>query len=371
MSGHCRNRAVIPITIIMIVSSLIMVQGGTDFTGGLYASEYSDPETYTFVLTDETPSFEINITRQAYKVVIKDFFTNSTPVCIIATSEEETILYMTNITRIVGDTVAVNIYDRENFLNFVRQGADAEVTFVVESWFIVYIAIDVMLMPPFYLFGVALFVICGFLLLNIEHECRAYRGQNRWRRQDGPVSIVVLVLISALLAMPLIYGSTHNTFVLRHLSDSETYEYDYILNDESPEVVLNLLDLLPDNYYSVEIRVEDLWAEEPVRIRTWDNSQYRAYITSVQSFSDSYIGVTIENETILNIDFRRIENNTMLTFDITIEWVYLGRLSDPTTPNLLAIFAFVPAGIALIQAIDVTKILNRLANQEHASQNQD
>ncbi len=354
----------------MILGSLIMVQGGVDFTGGMYLEEYNEPEVYSFVLTSEVPSFEINTTQEAYKVVIKDFLTNRTPVSIIATSEEETILNISNITRIVGDSVAVNIYDREISLRFVRQGVDADITFVVESWYMIYIAIDVLPIPPFYLFGAALFVICGFLLLNVERECRAYRGQNRWRRQDGPVAIVVLVLISALLAMPLIYGYTHNTFVPRHLSDSKTYEHSYILNDESPEMVLNLLDLLPDNYYSVEIRVEDLWAEEPIRIRTWDNSQFRAYLTSVQSFNDSYIGITIENEPILNIDFRRIENNTTLSFHITVEWVYIGRLSDPTTPNLLAVFAFVPACIALIQARDVTQILNRLTNQEYSSQNQ-
>ncbi|MDF1538933.1 MAG: hypothetical protein P1Q69_08520, partial [Candidatus Thorarchaeota archaeon] len=141
MSNACQIRYIIPITFLIFLGSLIMVQGPVGYDN-LYGSfESPEIEEHTLVLTQELQSIGFNVDRYATKAVITNLMTNNTPISISARNEEnEVLLNMSGINRIVGDSVAV---ESATSLNFTRQDSDATVTFTLEVWFSVPVAIDV------------------------------------------------------------------------------------------------------------------------------------------------------------------------------------------------------------------------------------
>ncbi|MDF1540030.1 MAG: hypothetical protein P1Q69_14130, partial [Candidatus Thorarchaeota archaeon] len=201
-----------------------------------------------------------------------------------------------------------------------------------------------------------------FLMLKIENDCQRYQGQRRWKRHEGPLAIIMLVSITAILAMPLIYGNAHRSFAVAHISDTSTFEYSFSLTGETPEVTLDALEHLPEEYYSAEIRIEVLMFEEPIRIRTQADSQFFAYLSTVDVFSDSHIGISINDESSHTIEIRRIDQDTTVSFNIVLEWVYIGQRSDSTFPILLATVAIAPASIALYQAFRISRKMEVLVS---------
>ncbi len=354
----------------MIFGSLIMVQGPWIPPRSL-AYEYPDTEEYAFILTDESPSFQVNVTRHIVKATITDVNTNGTPVNIFAFDDDRgTILNISDVSKIVDDGIVIDGGNRIITLIFFIQDANVEVSFKLISWYYVVLDVFYVMPPPYFLYGAALFIIGIFLILKVERNCKGPQGQKRWRRREGPLAIIVLISVSAMLAMPLIYGSTHGSFESRGLTETTTHDFTYNLTDSSPEITVDLMDYI-HGYSSVfRIKVVEFRTEEPVRIRTREDQRFLIVLGSVTSFNDFRIEISIMEESSHFIEIRKIDSDTSVSFNVVVERSYRGLRNDPAVPILLAFFAVAPASIALYQARAISQRLNLRETQHVANQRQ-
>ncbi len=352
-----------------MIGSLIMVQGPVDY--GWHYVSYEQPvvEGHIIVLTEESPTFGIGIARYASRAVITDLTTNGGSIRINAYNEDnETLLSLNSINRIVDDGIAIEISTRLITLNFTRENSDVEVTFTLEEWWYPPVpTLSIAAPVQFFIYGVALFVIGLILILKIERECHEFQGQSRWRRRDGPLAIIILVVISACLATPLIYGNAHGDFIDTRMRDSSSLEFTYYLTEAAPEVTVDLMDHLVQEFNTVEVRIDDLVSPESIRIRTLADTRLLADLPLVTSLEHSWIDVTIGEETSHILELRRIEADTEVSFNIVIIRTYTDRRSDPTIPILLALVAVLPSCLALYQALDVKRRLDMQEDERYNS----
>ena len=374
MSKTCRNRAIIPLTLLLLIGSLIMVQGPVDYRWGYVSYEQPTIENHIIFLTEESPAFGIQIVRYTSRTVITNLNVIGGSIRINAYNEDnETIMSLNGISRIVEDGIAIEAFDRATTLNFTREDSDVEVSFTLEEWeFPPVMTIDAAVAMPvqFFIYGAALFVIGLVLILKIESECHRFQGQSRWRRREGPLAIIVLMVISASLAAPLIYGNAHGDFVDTLHRGTSTLEFSFFLTEAAPEVTIDVIDHLVQEYNSVEVRIDDLVTSESIRIRTLADTRLLAHLPLVTSFEASWIDITIGDETSHTLEFRRIETDTEVSFNIVIIRTYTDHRIDPTGPILLAFFAVAPASIALYQARAISQRLDLRETQHVANQRQ-
>ncbi|MHA1906284.1 MAG: hypothetical protein ACW98Y_03240 [Candidatus Thorarchaeota archaeon] len=362
MSRNCRNGAIIPMTLLLLIGSLIMVQGPADFRWGYVSYEQPIVENHIIFLTEDSPTFGIEVARYASRAVITNLNAIGGSIRINAYNDEnETIMSLHGISRIVEDGIAIEAFDRATTLNFTREDSDVEVSFTLEEWAYPPVAtIDAAVAMPvqFFFYGAALFIIGLVLILKIESECHQFHGQSRWRRREGPLAIIVLVVISASLATPLIYGNAHGDFVDTLHRDTSTLEFSFFLTEAAPEVSIDVIDHLVQEYNSVEIRIDNLVTSESIRVRTFADARLLALLPLVTSFEASWIDITIGDETSHTLEFRRVEADTEVSFNISIIRTYTDHRIDPIGPILLALVAILPASLALYQALDVKRRLD-------------
>jgi hypothetical protein len=349
-------------TLLLLIGSLIMVQGPADFRWGYVSYEQPIVENHIIFLTEDSPTFGIEVARYASRAVITNLNAIGGSIRINAYNDEnETIMSLHGISRIVEDGIAIEAFDRATTLNFTREDSDVEVSFTLEEWAYPPVAtIDAAVAMPvqFFFYGAALFIIGLVLILKIESECHQFHGQSRWRRREGPLAIIVLVVISASLATPLIYGNAHGDFVDTLHRDTSTLEFSFFLTEAAPEVSIDVIDHLVQEYNSVEIRIDNLVTSESIRVRTFADARLLALLPLVTSFEASWIDITIGDETSHTLEFRRVEADTEVSFNISIIRTYTDHRIDPIGPILLALVAILPASLALYQALDVKRRLD-------------
>jgi len=201
-------------------------------------------------------------------------------------------------------------------------------------------------LTPYFILGAILFVIAAYLLLKAEGKFR----KQGWRTRDGSFVIVLLVLVSALLAMPLVYGFAHNSFTERIETVETVNSYSFDLTEASPEISLDILELLPIEYHSIDILISEIYFDNPVRIRTQADTSFRSYLSEVNNFTNAGIEISIGESSTHILEIRRLNYDTSVTFDIIVVRSNLVLEADLSVAVILALLAIVPACIALFNA---------------------
>jgi hypothetical protein len=348
-----------------MIGSLIMVQGPVSYSWNFSGYDQSETEGYLIVLTETSPSFEIEIDRYTERIVVTNLTTNGGTIRINAYVEDnENLLSINNISKIVEDGIAIDSTNQAVTINFAREDSDVEVTFTLEEW--TYIPPPPVAVPSvvqFFIYGAVLFIIGSILLLKIETECREFHGQKRWRLHQGPLAIIVFAIIMASFAAPWIYGNAHGDFTERTLTHTGILDFSFSLTSTTPDISLDILDHLNQEYETVQIRVTNLVSTESIQIQTRADSRVLVSLPLVNSLEDSWIDIKIGEEDSHTLELSRVEADTDVSFRIIIIRTYRDSRSDPTLPHILVLAAIVSGFATLYQSVLVKRMLD-LPNEE-------
>jgi len=363
MSSHCKPKSIIPITLLMLFGSMLMVIGPVTPFFGYQGSEFAQTEDISVVLSDAEPSYTLNLSNNLLRVGISHLITNDTPVTISGIElSYGPFLEIRNLTRIGSDSLIVEGRNRDWTLNLSKQSGDVELSFVIEYWHYIYpptvsVAMPVQLFIP----GTAIVLIAAYMLLRIEKNCLKNDDHRRLKKREGAFAIIVFVLLSAMLACPYIYGSSHGLFIPITQGRITGYNHSFQLTSSSPSAILDVTSYVPEDIEEYQLRVRFFqFSGGPIKISTTnEQSTLITELANISLFEGCEIDITMNNEDTHNLQISRIDSDVGVSFLIIVEWKFVGPLHDPTIPVILGIMTIIPATLALWRAIWMTKKITR------------
>jgi hypothetical protein len=139
-------------------------------------------------------------------------------------------------------------------------------------------------------------------------------------------------------------------------------DYSEVTIDIRDSIALNL-----ERFDSFEVRIEDFSSTEAIRVRTFADSRLLAHLPIVTALEDSWIDITIREETSHNLELQRIEADSEVSFAIVVIGTSIVTPADPTIAIVLAIVAIAPASLALYKACHLKGKLKLQEDEQYNS----
>ena len=289
------------------------------------------PTSHNIVLSEENPVFRYNSSDSFTLLEILYLSTNSTPVSLHVLDGTGTLLNATNVTSLSGFSLTVERTGYGDFwLEAVRQYSDANINITLRGWGLLPPpAIDMIVISPLVPLAITLASLYSFYRLVKIAQYEARRG---------PTAIILLLILGAILAMPLVRG-------IRSLDFNPTYElqtsrehYLLSLNESQPSSSSDLTELSPNGTSWVSFKAQNFSTNTyPFLIRVTDEFEHEIMLENVDSSGLWWISFTESMNPSTLLTFERIDTDLELHFTIEASYRILVEGADPFIPIVLSL----------------------------------
>ena len=361
MSSICKSPKLVIMSIILLIGCILALSVPFTYQTPTYDRERVEIISQEATLTAENPILHLNLTYSTFRVNIIELETNSTPVSIRAYNPAEfldiqNVIFIDEIPlTIYSDSPEYNVWDEWGVV-LVRENGDVNVS--VMAVVLYYDQADVALAPSinFGIYGIPFAFIAFFWMMNIEQRCRIHKtGEKNWERKQGPIAIIVLILIASILIIPFASLVASGYF---NYEGGGTRGYAVELTEESPSEEFELQEIM-NNEYS-EIYIETVNQEVQFIAEGSENTISWVIANSSCIGSSGWWLLFEEDTSYESLTLKRVNNDVNAGISVsysTSGFDYLAGYS-PFIGFLLglAVFAFVPVVIAFVKAYRIDQL---------------
>jgi len=326
---------------------------------------------YSTALSEESPTIQHNVASYVTRVELFELRTNETYVSILALSLSETYLHLRNVSEIVGVPV---IIDRpsvnEWWINITWQGQDVAVSLEIREWHaipppIVWLESLFQSNMGVLLLSFGLSVYAGHKLILIERNCRRQsrdeiRAQARWSRRQGPLAVILLILLCASLFAPFPRG--YYALDYRLIKQTEIVSnqlHSVFLNESYSKASFNLTIPYSSDTGSYAMRVHSIThGGIPVLLSISHGLQEEQMVLANATIDWQWWLSFPVNDTLTHtLSLARVENDVEIHFFVEVSRdVYL-PLVDPVPALAVAALGILPLSYALLLARRLDSLL--------------
>jgi len=328
---------------------------------------------YSTTLSEESPTIQHNVTVYSYvtRVELFELRTNETYVSILALGLSETYLQLRNVSEIVGVPVVIDRPSvNEWWINITWQGQDVAVSLEIREWGAI--------LPPIVwqeslfqsnmgvlLLSFGLSVYAGRRLILIERNCRRQsrdeiRAQVKWSRRQGPLAIILLILLCASLFAPFPRGYyALNYRLIKHTEIVSDQLHSAFLNESHSEASFNLTIPYSSDTGSYAMRVHSMThGGTPVLLSISDGLQEEQMVLASTTIDGQWwLSLPVNDTSTYTLSLDRVENDVEIQFFVEVSRdVYLPRV-DPLPALVVASLGISPLIYALFLAQKLDSLL--------------
>ena len=371
MSIDCSKPRVVIMSVLLLLGVLgtisipLWPSDSYDSIEGFQSYEYST------TLSEERPTIQHNVTSYARRVELFELRTNETYVSILALGLSKTYLHLRNVSEIVGvPVVIVRPSFNEWWINITWQGQDVAVSLEIREWYVV---------PQMVVWRESLFasnmgvlllsfglsVYAGHRLILIERNCRRQsrdeiRAQVRWPRRQGPLAVILLILLCASLFAPFSRGYYALDYrLIKHTVIKSDQLHSAFLNESHSEASFNLTILYSSDTGSYAMRVHSMThGGTPVLLSISDGLQEEQMVlVSATIDGQWWLSFPVNDTLAYTLSLDRVENDVEIQFFVEVSRdVYL-PLVDPLPALAVASLGISPLIYALFLAWKLDSLL--------------
>jgi hypothetical protein len=250
---NCSKSNPIVLSILLLIGSLgiFVIPQIFRYPGGVY--EYWDPTTYSEVLTDTNPTLQIEFKDYESRVAISNLETNNTPITIFGYSENnQSIIQMRNVTELVHESLIINTLLREAwFLNITKQSESVEVSLTISIRYMAVIDFLVALPIPPFIFFVIIFLYAFRGLYKLDRDCGIQIGRKLWDKREGPLLIIILIVVGGGLVAPFMIGIIAGDFEIVEHEETTDQSLSFSINESVDSIQI---DLTEGDIYTITIQ---------------------------------------------------------------------------------------------------------------------
>ncbi len=326
---------------------------------------------YSTTLSEESPTIQHNVVSYITRVELFELRTNETYVSILALGLSETYLHLRNVSEIVGVPVVIDRPSvNEWWINITWQGQDVAVSIEIREWHaipppIVWSVSLIQSNMGVLLLSFGLSVYAGHRLILIERNCRRKsrdetRAQVRWSRRQGPLAVILLILLCASLFAPVLRGYYAQDYrLIKHTEIVSDQLHLAFLNESHSEASFNLTIPYSSDTGSYAMRVHSMTHDgTPVLLSISDSFQEEQMVLAKATIDGQWWLSFPVNDTLTHtLSLDRIENDVEIQFSVEVSRdVYLPRV-DPLPALAVASLGISPLIYALFLAWKLDSLL--------------
>lgn len=353
----CSVSRLVLLTLLLLAGSSLAFVGPTWVWYGGSGLDVEIQE-YDVVLTQENPRFIKDFSHSIYAVEIIYLSTNDTAVTIEAVdSDSIEIARITGVCHVQNDTIVIEGMASTVWnLSVVRQDQNAEVSLTLGIWRIlpapVYMISPI---PPYFIYGIilAMVAIYGFRIFDkscggTEKSALPPAGA-RWTKREGPILLIVLILISSAMFGPVIRGTAINDYrIVRNIENHANEPLIFTVDLASPTASVDLSSYLSNENDTFLMELESLEITyNPVSINiTCGGTLNTLWLknATVTGTVGVRIDLGMEGSRVLSIE--QEDAAAAVAFTVHVEREYYASRVDPMPYLILAGFGFLPLCIA-------------------------
>ena len=376
MSSICKNPRLMVMSVILLFS--LILAWSAPFTYQTPTYSRSDRERVVLlqqqaILTTDNPILFLNLTYSTFRVDIVGLETNDTPVSIRAINPGEfldiqNVIFIDEIPlTIFSGSDDWDVWDEWDII-IVREDNDVNVSIEAEVWYYAQGIFEVA--PPINLslYGIPFTFIALFWFGNLERQCRVHKtGEKNWDRKQGPIVIIVLMLIASFFLMPLLSSLAQADFIYE---GNRQRTYNVGLLEYSPTRSFFLREILEHPLSEVSIRTND----QDVQFIVEDSDGSEDTISWVIADSYGWSGegwwLLFEEDTSYEtLTLSRVSANVTARIEVaySVTQFYLPYRIDYLVG--FAVIGFLPLGLALVKAYRIDQLFRKPEDTEQDDNN--
>ncbi len=309
------------------------------------------PYTHSFILSEESPSYEYNISSPDFG--ISSLHTNNTSVNIVVWHQDQVVFNVTNVQEIIDFDIEFPVSGSYMWrLEIVRQDGDVSIDLTTYQWAI---AIAYVKNPPLQL--LAMTTGTGITLYALYLLFKSYRGLTSYEARGAKfLAIVVLLLIGTVFCHPLIKGILGGDFIPVYTVETlpdETYQF--VLNETHPTSLLNLSSLYPQGQSSVSIKIHSMTSSQyPFQLSVITSNTFSLTLEEESDNNDWWITIPLDVNSPSVVSFERIDTDLNGAFNVEIQYQIRTPREDIIMPAIFGAFGLIAiiGGLSLANRLD-------------------
>jgi hypothetical protein len=323
---------------------------------------------YSATLSEENQTIQHDVAYYATRVELFELRTNGTYVSIFALSLSQTYLHLRNVSEIVSVPIVIDKPSVDEWwINITWQGQDAAVSLEIREWYLVPPPptaapapnLGILLIP----FGLGVYM--GYRLIVIERNCRRSSGdekqaQSRWSRRQGPLAIILLILLCAFLLAPFLRGYFAGNYRLTRQTEIVSNQlHSVFLNESHSEASFNLSIPHSSDTGSHVTRVHSIThGGTPVLLSISDGFQEEQMVLANTTIDEQWwLRFPVNDTLTFTLSLDRIKNDVEIQFIVEVSRdVYFPRV-DPVPVLTVASLGILPLCYALLLARKLDSLL--------------